>query len=1087
MAEEVKIVDVAGGPAAEATLQEILKLMRQRGGGGSGGSGDKAATKAQELYTTAVNRGTTARKENTTAVKESTSAFKSVASLAGGALGGAFSVLTTVLGGAIGVFTNLGNAVANATSVGEFLEAVPVFGSLLSKASGYFDRSLDTFRQLSEVGAGFGNDMVAMRRASAEAGLSLEQFASVIANNSSTMGYLGGTTSDGAARFGKLSKALRSADAGLLALGYTQESVNEGLADYLENQALAGRLQGRSNAELVSGAQNYLTELDKLARVTGKSRKELAAEMNKNAAEANVAALRARLSGQGLLNFDANLTHLTEMLPGMGDAFKDLSDGVAQTPMAKVLASTFPAFKELAELNATGAISQEEFQNRLRAMTPQMVDYIKSMDPAQVQQLMGREGFEGLMNSVGEMTTYTQRQTDAAAAAAAQQRRSKLTEFFANFGQTIQDIRSKIELALIQSGVIDTLGSLLTGTSSVLLEVASAITEHFINFVQSGEFEATIRGLGTWITETSDKLVKWVGYLRSDEFGKKVDAFIESIKSAWTSVSNFVTQVEKVGFAQAIANALGAKNGETLGDVVKNKIMEGLSGIDWSGIALTIGGGLLALFAGAKVIGFMKDGIAGMFGGLFGGASKAAGRGGPPGSGGGGGAARAGKGVGDFVGQVGGGVLSGIAAGLKAFANPQVAIGGAVLAGVILVIGAAVAGATWLVGKSLPTFAEGMQSFEDLDGAKLSAAGKGMLAVAGGMAAFGAGSAVAGLGNLVGNIADGIGSLFGAEKANPLEQLLEFQKYTIDEAKVTGNANALVAYSKAMAAFGAGDAASGLGSLVGGLADGITSFFGGETGIPYDDIIAFQQYTFDAEKVRANAAAMVAFNNALTSSSAANATSGVGNAIGAIGNAISSFFGGETPFDQVKNFGALDINAEGVATNATAMVNMANALNAFNGGESGEIDIPQKTVTSLTRLGEIGGAAGINTLATNLQAVADVTGLNTNITSLNSLDATTVSSYNSAMEDLVDTLEKLNDVLAEDNKGTFGGGTGVSAGSMISNGQLNVAGSGSGSGSSDQLNQLNTLMQMLIEINEKIEVNTKQTSRRMSGDLQVGF
>jgi hypothetical protein len=37
MAEEVKIVDVAGGPAAEATLQELLKVMKGSSGGTGGG------------------------------------------------------------------------------------------------------------------------------------------------------------------------------------------------------------------------------------------------------------------------------------------------------------------------------------------------------------------------------------------------------------------------------------------------------------------------------------------------------------------------------------------------------------------------------------------------------------------------------------------------------------------------------------------------------------------------------------------------------------------------------------------------------------------------------------------------------------------------------------------------------------------------------------------------------------------------------------------------------------------------------------------------------------------------------------------
>ena len=49
MAEEVKIVDVAGGPAAEATLQELLKVMKGGAGGGGGGGSSDAASKASEL------------------------------------------------------------------------------------------------------------------------------------------------------------------------------------------------------------------------------------------------------------------------------------------------------------------------------------------------------------------------------------------------------------------------------------------------------------------------------------------------------------------------------------------------------------------------------------------------------------------------------------------------------------------------------------------------------------------------------------------------------------------------------------------------------------------------------------------------------------------------------------------------------------------------------------------------------------------------------------------------------------------------------------------------------------------------------
>ena len=1078
VAEEVKIVDVAGGPAAEATLQELLKVMKA-GGSGGGSGGTASSTKAQDLYTTAVTRGTTTRKENTKEVKKSTEAVKSFSSGINGAMGIALKGFTGTIGIAAGLITNFGNAVASSSSISEFMTAVPVFGATLSKVSGYFDKSLDTFRQLSEQGAGFGNNMMAMKLAAAQSGLSLDQFASVIGSNSDRMNLLGGTTSDGAKRFGQLSKTLRSSNSGLMALGMTQESINEGLIDYMDSQALAGQLRGRTDASLAAGAQSYMMELDKLSRMTGKSRKELQAGITTNAQSAEMQSIRATLSGKALEYFDANLVHVSSMLPGFSGVFQDLSDGVAQSDFAGRLASAVPEFAQLAEANRRGEVSQEEFTKRMAELAPEISSFITSMDTASITQLR-EAGYGEMIDSVHEMTTYSQRQIEAQKAAAAQLKSDKLTKPFADFGQVIQTIRGNIETALIESGIMETLGTVMTSLSGVMTEVVRGFTEHFIGVATDDGFKQGVGGFKEKIEEMGEKAKTFVLYLKTDEFKAKIDSFILSLKNAWIQVKSFGKDISEFGFIGAISKMLGGDGTETIGDMVKRKIGEGLSSMwDNAGLGVKIGAGLLALFTGAKVIGAVTGGIGKMFGGLFGGGAADGGVKGPSGG------KSAGKGIANFAGNVGGGILSGIAKGLSAFASPQVALGGAALAGVIITIGAAVAGATWLVGKSLPTFAEGMKAFETLDGAKLSAAGAGMVAVAGGMAAFGAGSAVAGLGNLVGGIADGIGAMFGVDKANPLEQLLEFQKYTIDEAKVKGNANALVAYSTAMAAYGGGMAASGLGSLVSGLASGITSFFGGETGIPYDDIIKFQGYAFDTEKVKANAAAMVAFNEALTSSSSAGASSGVGNAVGAIGDAIAGFFGGKTPFEKVQEFGAMQLNAEGVKVNAQAMADFANALNAFTGGEAGEINVPRNTVDSLQRLSEMGSTGGLAKFATDLNSVATVQGLASNVNLLNSLDADGVTLYNRAMEKLVETLENLNKVLAEDNSGTFGGGTGVSAASMMESGALGGSGS-SGVGSSDQLNTLIDKIDTLITAQNTGNRYTKAIVPAVGGNLQLG-
>lgn len=91
-------------------------------------------------------------------------------------------------------------------------------------------------------------------------------------------------------------------------------------------------------------------------------------------------------------------------------------------------------------------------------------------------------------------------------------------------------------------------------------------------------------------------------------------------------------------------------------------------------------------------------------GGIMGGAGAA-----------GGAAGGAGGGV---MGALGAG-LRGMAGGLSAFANPMVIAGSVGFGIAIAAIGAGLAGAAWLLGKALPTLAEGFLKFTEIDGEKL--------------------------------------------------------------------------------------------------------------------------------------------------------------------------------------------------------------------------------------------------------------------------------------------------------------------------------------------------------------------------------
>ena len=963
MAEEVKIVDVAGGPAAEATLQELLRVMKgmSNGGGSNSGAGASAAGKAQGLYTDAVKRAIPVRKKNTDAIKDATSATNVFSSTIGGVTG----AIGSAFGAVIGVANNFKNALSSATTIGGVLEAVPVFGSVLSNATGYFQNGIDTFRQLSDVGAGFGNDMMAMRNAAAQSGLSLEMFSEMIGQNASTMTFLGGSVSDGAARMGRLTKTLRSQEMGLMSLGYTQQSLNEGMAEYLENQALAGQLRGRSDRDLIAGAQNYLTELDKLSRVTGKSRKELQDAMRANAEVANVAVIRSRLEGESLTNFDNNLAHITTMLPGFGDVFKDLSDGVAQSPFARVLESNIPGFKALAEANASGQITQEEFQNRLRDLMPQVTEFIGSMDPARVEALMGREGMGELMNGFAEATTYTQRMTEAQNAAAEQARRAPLTDLFANFEQTIQNIRSTFENAFIDSGVLDFIGTELGEGGENLLSGFQAIANNVKEYLGSEQFKKDFDTVKTKIQEFKDSIMGFIDDVK--EFG-----FMEAVSKLFE------------GTAAGGGGGMLGMVGDWLGDVLYGMLPDidtlivgalgaiggtlaaGLLGALIGPIAapfLAIGGALAAIFGWETVKGWVNDAwesIKGVFTGL-----------------------------GDWWDSVD---------FTKPISDAWETVKGFFSFGETSFSISEIASDAWETVKGWFTFGEGESTFS--------------------------------ISQIATDAWNTVTSWFSFGETN----------FSISEI-ATSMWNTVTGWFS----FGEGESSFSLSNLATGAWDTVKSWFSFE-GVEMpsikdmfnsikEKVLGF--FNFDIE--------LPDFTDYLPTW---------------LGGEGKSLFGGDEP-----------------GTTATAAV-------ANPEQEMPDIEQPANVVTmgGLNFARQVEDAQALQAVLSDISAMQS---FNTELERIQAgLDSDSVRSYTSAMESLVEVLEDLNEVLAEDNKGAFGGGTGVSAASMLSSGQL---GGESGTGSKEQLDRLNMLVSQLVNLQTEGNRYTRGTMRAVNGNLQTGF
>jgi len=303
-----------------------------------------------------------------------------------------------------------------------------------------------------------------------------------------------------------------------------------------------------------------------------------------------------------------------------------------------------------------------------------------------------------------------------------------------------------------------------------------------------------------------------------------------------------------------------------------------------------------------------------------------------------------GKGIGNFLKSVGAGLgkviqslFQGIAMGLMFFANPMVVAGAAGLAASIALVGAGIAAASWILGKALPTLAEGFVAFNDIDGANLARVGLGIGALGVGMAAMGVGAVIGGIGNLV-------GSLFGGGIEDTIKKVEKFADANIDAAKVKNNADAIVAYSKAMAASGLGNAASGLGNMVGGIANGITKFFGGDTELPLDKMAKFGATPIaNADVIKQNAETFTAFATAMDS------YKGSGGSIGGVlAEGLGKFFGVKPPIEQMKEFGKelLVPDTAILKANAEAFTVFGNAMATYKGSGASTGDALAQGVAS---------------------------------------------------------------------------------------------------------------------------------------------
>ena len=211
-------------------------------------------------------------------------------------------------------------------------EALDKFKNPVQALSEEVKSSINTFNKLSSTGNSFGNDIIGMKVAAANTRMTLDELGAVVTKSGKDFSGLGGSVAKGSQVFTDFSKTFF--DSGLTEnlrqMGYSSKDLNEVLALQIGFQKSSTDTSVEGQLKTAKAAADLASEMDMVAKLTGVSRKDQEAALEKSKVDGQIEA-KMRLIGitQGAEaekaardNFAKQLTSAQAM--GTDQVFKEM-------------------------------------------------------------------------------------------------------------------------------------------------------------------------------------------------------------------------------------------------------------------------------------------------------------------------------------------------------------------------------------------------------------------------------------------------------------------------------------------------------------------------------------------------------------------------------------------------------------------------------------------------------------------------------------------------------------------------------------------------------------------------------------------
>ena len=355
-------------------------------------------------------------------------------------------------------FVGLGKAAFEGSgSISAFTDNIKGLGLLGNR----LDVNVETFRQLSQTGANFGQSIVELRTAAANAALPLDDFAALVANNSQNLAALFGSTTEGAKGVALLGARTRELGIERLApLGLTVDEINETLLLNLDSQRRTGILGRLTDQQRINSAIAFAEELDRLAKLTGAQRDELRAQIEQQQSNERFQAALQGATDDTRRRLQAFAGTVGNLAPNLNEGFQDLiaNAGVPVTESALQLVQNIPQAQKIVQSLISGTISSEQALGQLRDAASVSVNRFKQATvTGQVEFLALQGDVINLGRRIVNVNGVFQEQQKSA---------TQLVQGLTTFEQATKVLSSQFQQ--IETGLLQAFGPALGGFVNIL-------------------------------------------------------------------------------------------------------------------------------------------------------------------------------------------------------------------------------------------------------------------------------------------------------------------------------------------------------------------------------------------------------------------------------------------------------------------------------------------------------------------------------------------------------------------------------------------------------------------------------------------